>query len=147
MYETASPTGYGLILALLVVLAGGAIVLGEEYWSETHTPQNGTVEAKSYDAPKSRLLSSRDEVYRLKISNGDKEGDVEVPGNIWEQAEVGDWYDAGSGKLEKAEGEASAQGDGAETDVAVQSHCPSCGAAAGEGDAFYRSCGKRLAEG
>ena len=79
MYETASPTGYGLILALLVVLAGGAIVLGEEYWSETHTPQNGTVEAKSYDAPKSRLLSSRDEVYRLKISNGDKEGDVKFP--------------------------------------------------------------------
>lgn len=102
MYETASPTGYGLILALLVVLAGGAIVLGEEYWSETHTPQNGTVEAKSYDAPKSRLLSSRDEVYRLKISNGDKEGDVEVPGNIWEQAEVGDWYDKKTATVSKA---------------------------------------------
>lgn len=64
--------------------------------------QSGAVVAKSYEAPKGGLIGSRGEVYRLEISDGSKKAVVSVPESVWEQAEVGDWYDEKTVTVSKA---------------------------------------------
>lgn len=65
-------------------------------------PQSGAVVAKSYKAPKGGLIGSRGEVYRFEISDGSKKAVVSVPESVWEQAEVGDWYDKKTATVSKA---------------------------------------------
>ena len=92
---------YFLLASVLTV--GG--VFGLDYVQDRLEPQSGAVVAKSYVAPKGGLVGSRGEVYRFEISDGSKKAVVSVPESVWEQAEVGDWYDKETATLAKADGD------------------------------------------
>ena len=83
-----------------VLLVGGLI--GIDYVQDRLEPQSGAVVEKSYEAPKGGLIGSRGEVYRFEISDGSKKAVVSVPESVWEQAEVGDWYDKKTATVSKA---------------------------------------------
>lgn len=83
-----------------VLLIGG--LFGFDYVQDRLEAQSGAVVAKSYKAPEGGLIGGRGEVYRLEISDGSKKAVVSVPESVWEQAEVGDWYDKKTATVSKA---------------------------------------------
>lgn len=83
-----------------VLLVGG--FYGLDYVQDRLEAQSGAVVAKSYKAPEGGLIGGRGEVYRLEISDGSKKAVVSVPESVWEQAEVGDWYDKKTATVSKA---------------------------------------------
>lgn len=48
------------------------------------------------------VVTKAEEVYRFEISDGSKKAVVSVPESVWEQAEVGDWYDKKTATVSKA---------------------------------------------
>lgn len=95
---------------LVATIAIGAPIL---LWSELFEADAGTVVEKRYSGPSSYYVPSASpgiagfygsdgERYSFEIVDGRKAATVSVPGYIWAQAEVGDWYDKKTATVSKA---------------------------------------------
>ena len=102
---------FALAFILVATVAIGAPIL---LWSELFEADAGTVVEKEYSGPSSHYMpaatpgalgfySSSGERYSFEIADGRKAATVSVPGYIWAQAEVGDWYDKKTATLVKAD--------------------------------------------
>lgn len=106
---------------LFATIAIGAPIL---LWSELFEADAGMVVEKRYSGPSSYYVPSASpgiagfygsdgECYSFEIVDGRKAATVSVPGYIWAQAEVGDWYDKKTATLVKADeraGESDSEG-------------------------------------
>lgn len=102
---------FALAFILVATVAIGAPIL---LWSELFEADAGTVVEKEYSGPSSHYMPaaapgaagfyrSSGERYSFEIVDGRKAATVSVPGYIWAQAEVGDWYDKKTATLVKAD--------------------------------------------
>ena len=102
---------FALAFILVATVAIGAPIL---LWSELFEADAGTVVEKKYSGPSSHYVpasapgavgfyESSGERYSFEIVDGHKAATVSVPGYIWAQAEVGDWYDKKTATLVKGD--------------------------------------------